>query len=170
MKLRPYNYWFFTSKLQSQKPFPENCVCDKCMLFFKSTPRSPLELSRTFSICISAKRVESLCTEEIHLTPSEEFELHVFGRWPIKAWRYYGKWYRRRSVQDVINAGLLDVTGEFVDIVFNKPLVIHKGPVYHTVQFCMMVEDENGNWCYARGYHPDEIKARFENRYPVWEP
>lgn len=160
--VRPYRYWPFISKIQKQKPFPDNCACDKCMFFYRAN-------GRNFDITLDYNTVRDVIKQRIRLTPIEQFLYDCFGTWPVLAYKEGEEWYRDRSISECISEGKFDVTGDFVDIVFNKPLVIYKAPVYHIVQFIPMAQDpDTKKWFFLQS--PDEIRARCENCYPVWEP
>lgn len=168
MKARPYNYWFFRSKLQVEKGDPS---CDKCMLFYKTMSDSPIAIDRTFTVTVPYSTIHDLCKEYVKLTDFEQFAYECFGKWPVLTFKdENGNWYRMRSLNDVINSGELDVTGEFVEIQFDAPLMIYKRPCHSVTRFCLTTKDEQGRLCYSPGFSPDEIRARFVNTYPTCEP
>lgn len=129
--IRPFKYRPVISPIQRQKPFPENCVCDVYIFYYKC-------FERCVTVLIPSKRINSLCHD--------------------------------RPISELIDAGVFDMTGEFVEIPLGKYVKVNDKPCDRITQFCMMTKDDDGNEIYIDGYSPSEIKARFVNQYPECEP
>lgn len=106
------------------------------------------------------------------LTPVEQVRYALFGDWPVCAFKDdSGNWYKLKTMREVIDSGMLDITGKFVEIVFDKPLRINNRKVVKATVFAHMVrDDETGEWLYAdRRNDPDYIKAYYEYKYPPFD-
>ena len=105
-------------------------------------------------------------------TPVEELCYELLGEWPVLASKDdSGNWYKFKTMREVIDSGMLDITGKFVEIVFDKPLRINNRKIVKATVFAHMIQDdETGEWLYAdRRNEPDYIKAYYEYKYPPFD-
>lgn len=128
------------------------------------------EVEHEFSVIFRQETINELRKYYIRLTPFEQANL-ILGKWPVLASKdSEGRWYRYRTIDDLIESGSLDMEGEIVEIHFDQPLVTRNGVKFEKVrQFCATVSDDTGTY-YLPKYSPDEIKARFMHMYSKSEP
>lgn len=163
---RPYSWYVCVSYAQRQKPFPDSCVCDICVLKYRTEDI----FEKEFTMIIPTKRINHMLEYEIKLTLGEEAAYAFLGKWPVGAYRSGDKWYRMRTIGDLVQSGKLDLTGEFVEIPLDTPLRIKGKRCDKIIKFCPMVKDENNNYVFMHGSSPSEIRARFMHMYPACEP
>lgn len=153
--IRPFKYRPIISPTQRQKPFPENCVCDIYIFYYKC-------FGRYTTVLIPSERVHDIAKQYV-----SQYAVDRLGDCMYKD--EHG-WYLYRPVSELINDGVFDITGEFVEIPLGKYVKVNDKPCDRITRFCMMTKDDDGNVVYIDGCSPSEIRARFVNRYPECEP